>query len=88
MKHLKVYPNLRKLHKKIQPDKNMPGLDLRQGTVIATHAGPPLSIDVSLGGSPVTIPNVRYLSSYTPTIGDTIWAFKKGKDILVLGDLA
>ena len=33
------------------------------------------------------IDRVRYLSSYTPSIGDTVWCIKFGPDLIVLGTL-
>ena len=35
-----------------------------------------------------SVANVRYLDSYTPTAGDTVWLLKSGIDRFVIGALA
>jgi len=44
--------------------------------------------EVTLNTGSGTIPNVRYLDSYSPSTGDTVWCIESGNDIIVLGKLA
>lgn len=58
----------------------------RQGTVQAVNAGPPPSLNVTIGG--IIIPNVRYLGSYAPTVADVVYVDFNGSDPLVIGAAA
>jgi hypothetical protein len=60
---------------------------VRWGQVTAT-ATAPNSLSVKLDGSSTATPGLRYLASYTPTVGDTVVAVQNGPDVLVLGKLA
>lgn len=60
----------------------------RRAEVVAVNAGPPASIDIVIGGGNVTVPGVRYLSSYNPVVGDIIWVDLVGDDPLVIGKQA
>jgi hypothetical protein len=56
------------------------------GVVISVDATGPASLTITLGGSSVPIPRVRYLESYTPSANDTIDILKIGEsDYLVIG---
>lgn len=68
---------------------NSPGADvqLRQGVVQSLSTGPS-RVTVRLGGSTVDIAGVRYLASYGPAIGDTVWIVVDGPSLLVLGRVA
>jgi len=55
---------------------------MRQAKVESV-TGPELTI--KLDGE--NIDRVRYLSSYTPSTGDTVWCIKFGPDLIVLGTL-
>jgi len=61
----------------------------RQGVVQAiNYQSPqnfPITVDVQLGGSGITIPEVQFLSSYAPVVGDVVWVDLKGTDPLVIG---
>lgn len=63
-------------------------LVLRQAVVASHTAGPPASVGITLGGSSTVVTGVRYLASYTPADGDTVWVLRNGGDLLVLGKLA
>ncbi len=65
------------------------GRPFMQATVQSVQTGPPHSLTVQVEGSSVNVPGVRYLASYSPTVGDTVWcALIDGRDLLVLGVLA
>lgn len=59
-------------------------LKLRQGVVAAVNAS---SVDVTIGAS-TTVPGVRFLDSYAPVAGDTVWLLRNGPDALVIGAVA
>ena len=58
---------------------------LRQFKVTATSAGPPPTVTIEDNGP---VEGVRYLSSYSPSVGDTVWAIVDEPDIIILGELA
>jgi hypothetical protein len=60
-------------------------LALRQATVVALGAAPG-TVNVKVAGS-TTIPGARYLETYVPRVGDTVWALRNGPDTLVVGAL-
>lgn len=67
------------------------GLTLTFATVAATHTSPN-SVDLNIAGSTNLTPTVAYLSTYAPTVGDTVvvleQATDRGPDYLVLGKRA
>ena len=73
----------------VTPGITVPGIApqtrRRQAVVAAINAGPPVTVDLTLGG--VTVGPVRFLSSYVPTVGDTVWCLQDDTDLLVLGVL-
>lgn len=71
----------------IKGDTNIPTLRLRQAYVVATNASPK-TVDIQIAGDTNTLPSVKYIHSYAPTIGDTIFILTNGSDILCLGDIA
>lgn len=46
------------------------------------------TIDVQIAGDPAILPSVKYLHSYAPQTGDTIWLLSWGSDLLALGNIA
>lgn len=48
----------------------------------------PNALTVKLSGAPTNAIGVRYLASYTPTVGDVVVVDQLGTDLLVLGKLA
>lgn len=66
-----------------------PPLTLDQGVVvdIAPSDTPP-TCSITLGGSSTQVDDVRYISSYTPVIGDTISVLRQNGSPLVLGHVA
>lgn len=63
-------------------------IERRQAVVATVNAGPPKSVDIKIAKSDTVIPNVRYLSSYVPSVSDTVWVDDLGGDLIVIGDLA
>lgn len=63
-----------------------PPVSVRQATVQTTLTSPN-RVRIRLGGQPPDI-DARYLASYSPTIGDTVWALVNQRDIIVMGKLA
>lgn len=66
-----------------------PGLQLRQGVVTAFDAPTyTVTLNVSNDLDSITISDIPYLESYTPIVGDTVWLFRNGTDLIVLGVLS
>ena len=63
------------------------GLRLRQGQVITINISPN-SLDIQIAGDTNTLPYVKYLNSYNPTVGDTVWLISHGSDLLCIGKQA
>ena len=64
-------------------------LDLVQVLVDSVQAASgtvPNSVTIDINGT--LIPEIRYLSTYVPTAGDTAWAWTYGSDVVVIGILA
>jgi hypothetical protein len=55
--------------------------------VVATHNSPK-RVDIQIAGDTNTLPSVKYLHSYSPQVGDTVFVLTNGADILCLGDIA
>jgi hypothetical protein len=55
--------------------------------VVATNNSPK-TVDIQIAGDTNTLPSVKYLHSYAPQVGDTVFVLTNGADILCLGDLA
>ena len=79
--------DLNYLVNQIKGDTNIPTLRLRQAYVVATHNSPK-RVDIQLAGDTNTLPSVKYIHSYAPQVGDTIFVLTNGSDILCLGDIA
>lgn len=62
------------------------GVRLRYG-VVQTDNGDG-TVDITLGGSGISIPSVGYLGTYSPTASDTVAILASGSDLLILGALA
>lgn len=58
---------------------------IRRQAVILGFVPPTRTCSLNLAGSTTVIEGVRYLSSYFPQIGDTVWVDIKGGDLLVIG---
>lgn len=63
-----------------------PPMRLRQGTVVSVQAD--YTLTVTIGGSAVEVPGVKYLGSYTPRPADQVWLLVDGFDLIALGHLA
>lgn len=71
----------------IKGDTNFPSLRLRQGFVVSVNASP-ASVNVQIAGDSNTLPSVKYLDSYSPTSGDTVWLLSNGADLFCIGKQA
>ena len=71
----------------IKGDTSTPVLRLRQGQVVTVNVSPN-SVGVQIAGGANTLPSVKYLSSYSPTVNDTVWLISFGADLLVIGKQA
>ena len=71
----------------IKNDTNIPTLRLRQAYVVAT-SNSPKTVDIQIAGDTNTLPSVKYMHSYAPQVGDTVFVLTNGADILCLGDIA
>jgi hypothetical protein len=60
-------------------------LRLRFGQVSASAVG---SVTVTVAGSGTAISGVKYMSTYTPVVNDTVVMLTDGIDLLVLGKTA
>jgi len=63
------------------------GLRLRQGYV-TNYNSSTKTIDVQIAGDTNTLPDVKYLHSYSPQTGDTVWLLSFGADLLCIGNQA
>jgi hypothetical protein len=82
-------PAMRKLADRLQPSpRATTAMQLRQGVVTATAAGPPKTVTVQLGGETTPAAGARYLASHTPAVNDAVWVLVAGRTRLVLGKLA
>jgi hypothetical protein len=79
--------DLNYLVNQIKGETNIPTLRLRQAYVVATN-NTPKTVDIQLAGDTNTLPSVKYIHSYAPQVGDTIFVLTNGSDILCLGDIA
>jgi len=80
---------VREFLKAMSKDAEKNPLRLVLGMVYAIDAGPPPTVEVSIGHQGLeNVPDVRYLDSYTPTVYDLVWMLVQGGDILVMGKLA
>ncbi len=71
----------------IKNTDSLPSLKLRQAYVVATNNSPK-TIDIQIAGDTNTLPSVKYIHSYAPQVGDTVFVLTFGTDILCLGDIA
>jgi len=55
------------------------------GVVHAIHAGPPETLDIYISGNANLSTGIRYLGSYSPTVGDVAMCLKHGKYYLAMG---
>lgn len=63
---------------------------IRKGVVTAFNSGgspPTVTLNIS-GDTTTSVAGVRFIDSYSPTIGDTVLIIKQGADIVVLGHVA
>lgn len=79
--------DLNYLVNQIKGETNIPTLRLRQAYVVATNNSPK-TVDIQIAGDTNTLPSVKYIHSYAPQVGDTIFILTNGSDILCLGDIA
>ena len=70
------------------PITNAPTNKVVWGVVSSIQTGPPQSLTLTLAGSSTTVAGIRYLSSYSPTVGDTVVCSKYGTDLVVLGGMS
>ena len=79
--------DIRGLAKRVSPKRNtQKGTVTRHQGVVTAIDGTTLSIRID--GADTTIPNVKRLDSYTPTVGDTVEVLLDDTDLIVLGKLA
>lgn len=70
-----------------RPQRPRGTLRLRQGVVQVVNGDG--TLDITLGGSQVTLTGVARLSSYTsPTAGQAVMVLATGYDLLILGRVA
>lgn len=79
--------DLNYLVNQIKGEVNIPPLRMRQGYV-QNYNSSAKTIDVQIAGDASILPSVRYLHSYSPQTGDTIWLLSWGTDLLALGNIA
>ena len=66
--------------------------NIQQATVTAVHVGPPRTLDITVGSTPVT--GVSILGSYFPLVGDVVWVTVQNggtttaADLLIIGSTA
>lgn len=65
-----------------------PTVGLTTGKVTAVSTSPAGVTLTGIRGSTTPVPGVRYLASYTPTVGDFVMVLTAATDLLVLGKVA
>ncbi len=70
------------------PVSNAPKFSIDSATVVSVQPGPPASATVNVAGSSTDIPNVRFLGSYAPTVGDLVMCAWQGSDLFILDKVA
>ena len=73
----------RGLAKRLRPSQHR--LSRHQGVVESVGTG---NVSITLDGGTAVVPNVKYLDSYTPTVGDIVEIMMDDTDIIILGKLA
>ena len=78
------------LREELKPKVNAPPLARVWGSVYATHTnGNPPTVDVFISGSSKVTTGIRYMLSYSPTVGDVVQIEVRGPaDVLVTGERA
>jgi hypothetical protein len=56
--------------------------------VTATAAGTPNTISIKILGDTTVLTKIKYDASYTATVGNTVYGFKYGNDIVIQGKLS
>lgn len=56
----------------------------RQAVITAVTGS---TVTIQIGGSTTSIPGVKFLNSYSPSVGDTVWVMTQGSDVWVVGEL-
>jgi hypothetical protein len=60
----------------------------RKGVIVSIQDGPPKTCTINLSGDSTDIPNIYFLESYSPIVGDTVIIGKQDGSLLILGTLA
>lgn len=74
------------IRKELTPDAFTEG-PFQWGVVHKVNANPN-TVDLLLDGASTVTPGVRYLGSYTPTVGDVVYVSRMGSDRVVHHKLA
>lgn len=73
----------------VQPGKTTaatpPTLTEEWAVVVSADATTPATLTLKIGGSAASTSGIAYLSTYSPTAGDTVVGLKNGTDLLILG---
>ena len=77
---------LRRTRRAIKPSQIEDKSTMRLATVTATPGGGVCTIQ--LGGNGVDVAEVKYVTSYTPVISDTVVVMKTGPDLVIIGKLS
>lgn len=68
--------------------QNLPYAQLRQGVVTAINSGDNTFTMYLSGDTSTAVSGIKCLTTFQPTIGDTIWCLKQGTDIIGIGRVA
>jgi hypothetical protein len=68
--------------------QNLPYAALRQGVVTAINAADNTFTMYLSGDTSTAVSGIKCLTTFQPTIGDTIWCLKQGTDIIGIGKVA
>jgi hypothetical protein len=71
------------LGKKIKPFDDHP-IEVRVGTVVSVQAS---TVTVNLSSS-IDVPDVKYLGSYKPNVGDVVHMIRNKEDLIIIGKLS
>lgn len=79
---------IRELARVLNAEPSRGPVQLEMGVVDTVDGGGFISVFLSGMVTGESVSDIRYLASYTPVAGDTVWLLKNGVDRICLGDLA
>lgn len=70
------------------PTTNAPNHSIIWAVVTATTTATPNTISIQILGDSTVLTGIKYDASYTAAVGNTVYGFKYGNDIVIQGKLS